>query len=82
MCFEVPALVPPGKDNAANDDDLGIMDIDDNETPGSSSVFSSKLLLCLQSFNSPQIIGPESADLEALNESLHDLLDGIQVLHI
>ena len=36
MCFEVPGLVPPGDDNGnktgheddANDDDLGIMDID------------------------------------------------------
>lgn len=43
MCFEVPALVPPGgvvngskpgtDDN--NDDDLGIMDIDENDSkPG------------------------------------------------
>ena len=41
MCFEVPALVPPGsvangnKDGNANDedddDDLGIMDIDEND---------------------------------------------------
>lgn len=41
MCFEVPALVPPGgvangnkseyDDDDANDDDLGIMEIDDNE---------------------------------------------------
>lgn len=41
MCFEVPALVPPGgvanggkpgyNDDDANDDDLGIMDIDDND---------------------------------------------------
>ncbi|PIN19113.1 Exocyst protein Sec3 [Handroanthus impetiginosus] len=65
MCFEVPALVPPGgfvngnkavpnDDDNDNDDDLGIMDIDDNEKAG------------------------KSADLEALNESLHDLLDGIQ----
>lgn len=47
MCFEVPALVPPGgvtdgnkgvpndtdNDND-NDDDLGIMDIDDNDKAG------------------------------------------------
>lgn len=42
MCFEVPALVPPGglvngnktgyNDDDANDDDLGIMDIDDNDS--------------------------------------------------
>lgn len=45
MCFEVPALVPPGgvangKGGAPNDDDeddLGIMDIDENDTkPGNS----------------------------------------------
>lgn len=44
MCFEVPALVPPGGaangkqngsyDDDANDDDLGIMDIDDNDSKG------------------------------------------------
>ncbi|KAI4307575.1 hypothetical protein L6164_030747 [Bauhinia variegata] len=42
MCFEVPGLVPPGgvangnktgyDDDDANDDDLGIMDIDDNDS--------------------------------------------------
>lgn len=42
MCFEVPALVPPGGvangnksgsyDDDTNDDDLGIMDIDDNDS--------------------------------------------------
>lgn len=38
MCFEVPALVPPGgaangdKSDDTNDDDLGIMDIDDNDS--------------------------------------------------
>ena len=41
MCFEVPALVPPrgvangnksgSYDDNTNDDDLGIMDIDDND---------------------------------------------------
>ncbi|OMO87653.1 Exocyst complex, component Exoc1 [Corchorus capsularis] len=66
MCFEVPALVPPGGvangnksgsyDDDANDDDLGIMDIDDNDSKA----------------------GKTSADLQALNESLQDLLDGIQ----
>ncbi|XP_021896359.1 exocyst complex component SEC3A [Carica papaya] len=67
MCFEVPALVPPGgvvngnkngsyDDDEANDDDLGIMDIDENDGKA----------------------GKSSADLAALNESLQDLLDGIQ----
>ncbi|KAJ9166143.1 hypothetical protein P3X46_020929 [Hevea brasiliensis] len=64
MCFEVPALVPPGgvangnrsgnyndEVNDDDDDDLGIMDIDENDS---------------------------KADLAALNESLQDLLDGIQ----
>ncbi|KAK4434477.1 Exocyst complex component SEC3A [Sesamum alatum] len=61
MCFEVPALVPPGglangnKTVPIDDDDLGIMDIDDNDKAGE-----------------------KTADLQALNESLHDLLDGIQ----
>jgi hypothetical protein len=46
MCFEVPALVPPGgtasgdkseyNDDDPNDDDLGIMDIDDNDTKAGS----------------------------------------------
>ncbi|KAJ4831775.1 Exocyst complex component S3A, partial [Turnera subulata] len=66
MCFEVPALVPPGgaangnKGGSSNDDedddDLGIMDIDENDSNA----------------------GKNSADLAALNESLQDLLDGIQ----
>ncbi|GFS46522.1 exocyst complex component sec3A [Actinidia rufa] len=66
MCFEVPALAPPGgvangnkvgsNDDDANDDDLGIMDIDDNDSK----------------------TGKNSAELAALNESLHELLDGIQ----
>ncbi|EYU45091.1 hypothetical protein ABFS82_03G053100 [Erythranthe guttata] len=60
MCFEVPALVPSGSSNGSrsapnDDDDLGIMDIDDNGKAGK-----------------------KTADLEALNESLRDLLDGIQ----
>ncbi|KAL6504662.1 Exocyst complex component S3A [Orobanche hederae] len=62
MCFEVPALVPPGglasgAKIVPNDDDndLGIMDIDDNDKAGK-----------------------KSADLQELNDSLHDLLDGIQ----
>ncbi|KAG2666535.1 hypothetical protein I3843_15G064900 [Carya illinoinensis] len=66
MCFEVPALVAPGGhvngskpayDNGdANDDDLGIMDIDENDSKN----------------------GKNSAELAALNDSLQDLLDGIQ----
>ncbi|XP_070044163.1 exocyst complex component SEC3A-like isoform X1 [Nicotiana tomentosiformis] len=65
LCFEVPALLPPegvangkkvGDDKDDVDDDLGIMDIDENDNKA----------------------GQNSADLEALNESLHDLLEGIQ----
>ncbi|KAM7514164.1 hypothetical protein LguiA_003747 [Lonicera macranthoides] len=65
MCFEVPALAPPGSvangdksgpNDDDNDDDLGIMDIDDNDTETAKP----------------------SVELEALNESLRDLLDGIQ----
>ncbi|GER30006.1 exocyst complex component sec3A [Striga asiatica] len=64
MCFEVPALVPPGglangnktvPDDDDNDDDLGILDIDDNDKAGK-----------------------KPSDLQELNDSLHDLLDGIQ----
>lgn len=49
MCFEVPALVPPGglangnktvPTNDDNDDDLGIMDIDDNDNAGKLHCFS------------------------------------------
>ncbi|GLT70493.1 hypothetical protein SLA2020_425690 [Shorea laevis] len=62
MCFEVPALVPPGgivngnKPGYDDDDDLGILDIDDNDSK----------------------TGKNSAELAALNESLQNLLDGIQ----
>lgn len=65
MCFEVPALVPPGglangNKTGHNDDDttddLGIMDIDDNETKA----------------------GKNSVELGTLNDALQDLLDGIQ----
>ncbi|XP_015167202.1 exocyst complex component SEC3A-like isoform X2 [Solanum tuberosum] len=62
MCFEVPTLLPPegvangNKTGDDKNDDLGIMDIDENDNKS----------------------GQNSADLEALNESLHDLLDGIQ----
>lgn len=51
MCFEVPALAPPGgpnlkngsNDDDANDDDLGILDIDDNDSKNGI------LLLCFTS---------------------------------
>ncbi|KAK7275294.1 hypothetical protein RIF29_16406 [Crotalaria pallida] len=62
MCFEVPTLVPPGgvangnKTGYDDDNDLGIMDIDENDTKTDKT----------------------SAELAALNESLQDLLDGIQ----
>ncbi|XP_030483722.2 exocyst complex component SEC3A [Cannabis sativa] len=65
MCFEVPTLVPPGgvangnksgNTDDGDDDDLGIMDIDDNDGKN----------------------GKTSVELAALNESLQDLLDGIQ----
>lgn len=53
MCFEVPALAPPGgpnhksgsNDDDANEDDLGIMDIDDGDSKNGI------LLLCF-SFSS------------------------------
>ncbi|KAJ0087471.1 hypothetical protein Patl1_09074 [Pistacia atlantica] len=86
MCFEVPALVPPGGvanggrtgsyDDDANDDDLGIMDIDESDSKASNSFFylpSIKFKLVF--FNS---LGKNSADLSALNESLQELLNGIQ----
>lgn len=96
MCFEVPALVPPGgvangnkagsNDDDANDDDLGIMDIDDNDgktgilfqnSPHSLQSIQNFLFVypCLSNF-----VGKNSAELAALNESLHELLDGIQVM--
>ncbi|KAH1252403.1 Exocyst complex component SEC3A [Glycine max] len=59
MCFEVPSLVDgnkTGHNDQKNDDDLGIMDIDENDSKS----------------------GKNSVDFAALNESLQDLLDGIQ----
>ena len=56
MCFEVPGLVPPGGDNGnktghdddANDDDLGNMDIDDNDAKsGIGTALSSSSLFVL-----------------------------------
>lgn len=40
MCFDVPTLAPVGDDGSGqnsedlNDEDLGIMDIDDNDSKG------------------------------------------------
>lgn len=95
MCFEVPALVPPGNlangsktgpndDDNDNDDDLGIMDIDDNDgkTGNLSSFLNSYFSIWEIVYRSCNFVGKRSADLEALNESLRDLLDGIQVLTI
>ncbi|XP_040996038.1 exocyst complex component SEC3A-like [Juglans microcarpa x Juglans regia] len=54
MCFEVPALVPPGNKPAygnddANDDDLGIMDIDENDSKtGKNSTELAALNISLQ----------------------------------
>lgn len=54
MCFEVPALVPPGA--AANgdrshddDDDLGIMDIDEADNKGGTT--SNLTLLVMYTFS-------------------------------
>nr|XP_043636550.1 exocyst complex component SEC3A-like [Erigeron canadensis] len=58
MCFGVSALAAPGSPangDKSNEDDLGIMDIDDNDSNNKSI-----------------------SELGALNESLRDLLDGIQ----
>uniref|UniRef100_A0A0A0LIT4 Exocyst complex component Sec3 PIP2-binding N-terminal domain-containing protein n=1 Tax=Cucumis sativus TaxID=3659 RepID=A0A0A0LIT4_CUCSA len=77
MCFEVPALVPPGGVNGGkagyddDDDDLGIMDIDDND---SKSGIPRAVIIIVP----PRLGGKNSAELAALNESLQDLLDGIQ----
>lgn len=90
MCFEVPALVPPGglvngnksvPTDDENDDDLGIMDIDENDNDGklSSSIFALDHLTTFITSRLCNFSGKRSADLQALNESLHDLLDGIQV---
>ncbi|XP_077233196.1 exocyst complex component SEC3A-like [Tasmannia lanceolata] len=67
MCFEVPALVPPGAPSAnakqngstgddSNDDDLSLMDLDGNDIKP----------------------GKNSEELGTLNESLQELLEGIQ----
>eukprot|EP00262_Sarcandra_glabra_P007571 TRINITY_DN20462_c0_g1_i2.p1 TRINITY_DN20462_c0_g1~~TRINITY_DN20462_c0_g1_i2.p1 ORF type:complete len:797 (+),score=186.16 TRINITY_DN20462_c0_g1_i2:352-2391(+) len=67
MCFEVPALVPPGAPSSNadkngssgddnNEDDLSLMDLDGNDIKSSKN----------------------SAELGTLNESLQELLNGIQ----
>uniref|UniRef100_A0A1D1XZ59 Exocyst complex component SEC3A n=2 Tax=Anthurium amnicola TaxID=1678845 RepID=A0A1D1XZ59_9ARAE len=66
MCFEVPALVPPGAPvsgnggatdgNNSNDDDLRIVDVDGDDMKASD----------------------KSEELGSLNEALQELLDGIQ----
>ncbi|KAG0467875.1 hypothetical protein HPP92_017203 [Vanilla planifolia] len=66
MCFDVPALVPPGGPTSGKkgvmdgddviDDDLGIMDPDGNDIE----------------------LNDISSELGALNEALQELLDGIQ----
>lgn len=57
MCFEVPALNPPGSVPNGNksvstvddvdDDDLGIMDIDDNDSKTGSTSAPNKSSKCL-----------------------------------
>ncbi|KAK7401116.1 hypothetical protein VNO78_12431 [Psophocarpus tetragonolobus] len=59
MCFEVPSPVDgnkTGHNNMGNDDDLGIMDIDEKDSR----------------------FGKISVDHAVLNESLQDLLEGIE----
>ncbi|XP_078430535.1 exocyst complex component SEC3A-like [Wolffia australiana] len=61
MCFEVPTLIPPsipagGNGKGSDEDDLGILDIDEDDKKS----------------------GGSPAELSALNEALHELLDGIQ----
>lgn len=106
MCFEVPALVPPGgtasgdkseyNDDDPNDDDLGIMDIDDNDSKaGSLALWAfghmfnlsalyvlkfSQFCFSLAFTQSSNFVGKHTGELAALNESLQDLLDGIQVM--
>lgn len=98
MCFEVPALAPPGgagsdkrpnNDDGNDDDDLGIMDIDETD----KKTGNVKLCGICQAYTTSshhRVYGSEShklfdsagktsPDLTALNESLQDLLDGIQV---
>ncbi|XP_015082404.1 exocyst complex component SEC3A-like isoform X2 [Solanum pennellii] len=62
MCFEVPTLLPP--EGVANGNKAG----DDKDDD-----------LCIMDIDeNDNKSGQNSADIEALNESLHDLLDGIQ----
>jgi hypothetical protein len=104
MCFEAPILDgnKSGQNDEANDDDdLGIADIDENDTKSSTYTSLSAIILseclnfiikhygliflcCHQLFHNLSIYlfnfpGINSAELAGLNESLQDLLDGIQV---
>ncbi|KAL7208300.1 hypothetical protein ACSBR1_030120 [Camellia fascicularis] len=75
MCFEVPAIAPSrgvgngnnvgSTDDDTNDDDLIIMDIDDNDNKTDNPFLDSSHC-------------KNSSKLAELNESLQELLDGIQ----
>ncbi|KAL1366752.1 hypothetical protein HN51_020826 [Arachis hypogaea] len=64
MCFEVPIHAPPGgvDEDDDNDDDLGIMDIDEKDGKSGKNPANP----------------PNPDELAALNNSLQDLLDGMQ----
>ncbi|XP_019174748.1 PREDICTED: exocyst complex component SEC3A-like [Ipomoea nil] len=64
MCFGVPALVPPG--GVANGN-KSVQDEDDDDDLGIMDID-----------DNDNKAGKSSSELEALNDSLHDLLDGIQ----
>ncbi|XP_020202676.2 exocyst complex component SEC3A isoform X1 [Cajanus cajan] len=62
LCFEDPSVIDSkkaGSNNGDNDDDLGMLDIDEDDSKSSTR--------------------KNSVDFAALNESLQDLLDGMQV---
>ncbi|PON88959.1 Exocyst complex component Sec [Trema orientale] len=65
MCFEVPTLVPPG--GVANGNKSGSNDDDNDDDLGIMDID-----------DNDGKAGKNSAELAALNESLQDLLDGIQ----
>ncbi|MED6122667.1 Exocyst complex component S3A [Stylosanthes scabra] len=64
MCFEVPILAPQGGDDGddADTDDMGIMDIDEKSSKSGKNPANP----------------PNPEELAALNNSLQDLLDGMQ----
>ncbi|PSS19774.1 Exocyst complex component SEC3A like [Actinidia chinensis var. chinensis] len=66
MCFEVPALASPG--GVANGNKVGSNDDDANDDD----------LGIMDIDDNDSKTGKNSAELAALNESLHELLDGIQ----